>query len=205
MLYLVPFIPVLVLLTIVGALIYVYKKFRFKGVLLLVASLVLVPTALWKSYERKLILQAVPDALEVRSVSYRNEESWGVGPGGNEAGIRFYPLSEDVSREVGRGGIQYFEQLPPNKDQQSRSWRGHYAQWRETPIRGDHWKIDPGTGLLNVTDYICAYGFCIDIPSDRLKQANEIVSRPGSFYARGRIGIIVVSPEQKLVLYFYNG
>ena len=59
--------------------------------------------------------------------------------------------------------------------------------------------------LLNVTDYICAYGFCIDIPSDRLRQANEIVSKPGSFYARGRIGVIVVSPAQKLVLYFYNG
>ena len=60
-------------------------------------------------------------------------------------------------------------------------------------------------GLLNVVDYICAYGFCIDIPPDRLRQANEIVSKPGSFYARGRIGTIVVSPKQKLVLYFYNG
>ena len=56
-----------------------------------------------------------------------------------------------------------------------------------------------------MVNYICAYGFCIDIPPGRLRQANEIVSKPGSFYARGRVGTIVVSPKQRLVLYFYNG
>ena len=205
MAYLVLLVPVVILFAVVVALIYAYKMLRFKRFLLMVASLVLVPTAAWKLYERKVILQAVPDALEVQTVLYRNEEAWGFGPGGNEAGIRFYPLSEQVSRQVSERGIKYFEQLPPNKDQQSRSWRGRYEQWSETPIGGDHWKIDPATGLLNVTDYVCAYGFCIDIPSDRLTQANEIISKPGSFYARGRVGVIVVSPQQKLVLYFYNG
>ena len=205
MVNLVLLIPVLVLSIVIGALIYAYRKLAFKHFLVLVASLLLIPVVIWKLHEREFILQAVPDALEVRTVSYRNEESWGFGPGGNEAGIRFYPLSEDISRKVGENGLRYFTQLPPNQDQQSRSWRGYYEQWSETPIRGDHWKINPDTGLLNVTDYICAYGFCIDIPSERMKQANEIVSKPGSFYARGRIGIIVVSPEQRLVLYFYNG
>jgi hypothetical protein len=110
-----------------------------------------------------------------------------------------------VARAVENGGARYLEQLPPNTDQQSRDWRGLYGEWRETPVQGDHWKVDPATGLLNVTDYICAYGFCIDIPSDHLKQANEVVSKPGSFYARGRIGMIVVSPARRWVLYFYNG
>jgi hypothetical protein len=203
--YLILLIPVLILLAMIRALIYAYKKLRLKWFLLLVVSLLLVPTAMWKFYERKFSLEVIPDALEVRTVSYRNEESWGFGPGGNEAGILFYPLSEDVSRKVGKAGIEYLEQLPPNEDQQSRDLRGIYDHWSETPIRGDVWKIDPGTGLLNVTDYICNYGYCLDIPSDLLRQANEIVSKPGSFYARGRVGIIVVSPEQKLVLYFYDG
>ena len=205
MVNLVLFIPILGLLIVIGALVYAYKKLEFRHFLVLVASLMLVPAVMWKLHEQKFILQAVPDALEVQAVSYRNEESWGFGPGGNEAGIRFYPLSEEISHRVGEGGIRYLEQLPPNKDQQSRRWRGYYAQWSETPIRGDHWKINPGTGLLNVMDYICVYGFCIDIPPERMKQANEIICKPGSFYAQGRIGIIVVSPEQKLVLYFYNG
>jgi hypothetical protein len=31
------------------------------------------------------------------------------------------------------------------------------------------------------------------------------VNSAGSYYARGRIGIIVVSPKKKKILYFYNG
>ncbi len=115
------------------------------------------------------------------------------------------PQSFDQRYRVQSSGVNYLHHLPPNKDQASRDWRGSYTQWSETPVRGKHWKIDENTDLVNVIDYMCAYGFCIDIPPDRLRQANEIVSRPGSFYARSRIGTIVVSPKQKLVLYFYKG
>lgn len=205
MIYLILLIPVVVLLAITSALAFAYKKLRPRHFLLLLGALILIPVATWNHYEQEFALQAVPHALQVRSIIYANEESWGFGPGGNEAGIRFYPLSDEVSSKVGRGGINYLQQLPPNKDQASRSQRGSYTQWSETPIRGDHWKLDANTGLLNVIDYICAYGFCIDIPPDRLRQANKIVNKPGSFYAIGRIGIIVVSPKERLVLYFYNG
>lgn len=205
MVYLFLLIPIFALLVIVGALIYAYRKLRLRWFLVLVAALFLAPVVIWKSYERQLILEAVPQALGVRTVSYRLEESWGFGPGGNEAGIRFYPLSEDIARAVGKGGVKYLDQLPPNSDQESRDWRGQYGRWNETPIRGDHWQINTNTGLLNVIDYICTYGFCIDIPQERLKQANEIVSKPGNFYAYSRNGIIVVSPDQRLILYFYNG
>jgi len=205
MTYLIFLFPILILLAIASAIVFAWKKLGPRRFLLLMASLMLVMVTTWKHYEQEFALQAVPDALQVRSITYANDESWGFGPGGNEAGIRFYPLSDEVSSRIRRGGISYLQQLPPNKNQSSRDWRGRYEQWSETPIQGDHWKINENTGLLSVIDYICAYGFCIDIPPERLRQANEIVSKPGSFYARGRIGIIVVSPKQKLVLYFYNG
>jgi hypothetical protein len=198
-------LPLLVLLALPAALVWAYKKLGLQRFVLLNGAIALAAVGLWKYHEGQFILEVVPDALEVRTVSYRLEESWGFGPGGNEAGIRFYPLPDHVARAVENGGARYLEQLPPNTDQQSRDWRGLYGEWRETPVQGDHWKVDPATGLLNVTDYICAYGFCIDIPSDHLKQANEVVSKPGSFYARGRIGMIVVSPARRWVLYFYNG
>ncbi len=203
--YLVLLVPLLVLWAIAVATVFAYQALGPRFFLIVSASLLLASTAAWKHYERQFVLQAVPDALQVQSVTYANEESWGFGPGGNEAGIRFYPLSDAIASRIGKAGFNYLQQLPPNKDQTSRDWRGRYEQWSETPIQGDHWKTNENTGLLNVIDYICAYGFCIDIPPDRLRQANEIVNKPGSFYARGRIGIIVVSPKQKLVLYFYNG
>ena len=205
MIYLILLIPVLVLSALVGALIFAYRKLALAHFLLLVATLVLVPTGAWEYHDRAFALEFVPDALQVHRIDYRNEESWGFGPGGNEAGIRFYDLPEDVARQAAAQGLAYFEKLPANQDQARRDWRGQYEQWRETPIRGDDWKVDPVTGVSNVMDFICVYGFCIDVPADRLARANDMVNKPGSFYARGRIGIIVVSPKQKTVLYFYNG
>lgn len=198
-------IPIFALLAIFGALGYAYKRLRLNHFLVLLAALILTPIVTWKFYERQFMLEAVPQALGVRTVSYQLEESWGFGPGGNEAGIRFYPLPEDIATAIEKEGVKYLDRLPQNTDQERRRWRGRYEQWNETPIKGEHWQINAATGLLNVTDYICAYGFCIDIPPERLRQANEIVSKPGSYYANGRIGIIVVSPKQRLVLYFYNG
>lgn len=60
-------------------------------------------------------------------------------------------------------------------------------------------------GRLAGMDYICAYGFCIDVAPEVVNEANEIVNSAGSYYAQGRIGIIVASPKKKKVLYFHNG
>ena len=45
----------------------------------------------------------------------------------------------------------------------------------------------------------------MDIDPDIVSMANSIVNSAGSYYAYGRIGLIVVSPEHKLVVYMYNG
>lgn len=158
------------------------------------------------NYEKSFMLSFVPDALHAQSVSYSKEESWGFGPGGNEAGIRTYPLSDSVARDIAKRGMDFFRNMPPNKDQQERRWRGDYGNWADTPVAsGEHWQPRQGSGRLHIYDYICRYGFCIDIDPDIVSMANSIVNSAGSYYAYGRIGLIVVSPEHKLVVYMYNG
>lgn len=61
------------------------------------------------------------------------------------------------------------------------------------------------TKTFNIYDYICAYGFCIDIKPEIVEEANWIINSPGSYYAYGRIGVIIVSSERKMILYLYNG
>ena len=164
------------------------------------------PYLAYKLYERNFQLDVIPDALGVISVSYSKEESWGFGPGGNEAGIRVYPLPENVSLTINARGIEFFKDMPKNKAQQQMEWRGVYSNWKETPIKPDRkWGENKTSGSLNVYDYVCAYGFCIDIKSAIVKDANSAINNPGSYYAYGRIGLIVVSPKKNLVMYFYNG
>lgn len=204
------FIMLLILLAVLAAFFYtgflVYKRLSLLYFLLLLFALVATPYLVFKSYEKEFLFSIVPDALKVKSISYREEESWGFGPGGNEAGIRIYPLSEQIASEISQRGIEFFNNLPPNQDQQSRDWRGRYENWSETPIRAnERWKWNLNTAQLDIYDYIGAYGFSIDIKPEVVKQANEIVNSAGSYYAYGRIGLIVVCPSKKLVLYLYNG
>jgi hypothetical protein len=200
------FLLVLLLLAaaFVGGLVLAYRKLPKCIFIALVLTFVAVPVARFKIYERRFMLSTVPDALDVSAIAYSKEESWGFGPGGNEAGIRVYPLPEHVSKEIEARGIDFFNTMPPNTDQNEREWRGSYTKWEETPIKTEgYW--DSGKKRLDIYDYICAYGFCIDIEPEIVSQANEIVNAPGSYYAYGRIGVIVVNPGHNLVLYFYKG
>jgi hypothetical protein len=206
MLYFLLAIVVLIPIAMVGGLIYAYKKLPRNLFVLLVALAMGAPYVAFKLHEQKFMLEAIPDALSVSSIAYREEESWGFGPGGNEAGIRLYPLPENISRTIKELGIEFFQSMPQNKNQQSRNWRGIYSNWAETPVKpSQRWSESKTTGRLDIYDYICAYGFCINIKPSVVEEANSIVNSTGSFYAYGRIGLIIVSPEKNLVMYFYNG
>ncbi|MDR2081113.1 MAG: hypothetical protein LBP54_04420 [Campylobacteraceae bacterium] len=189
-------IPAIPAAVVIG-MFYAYKKLPLHYFLLLLVALVAVPCAVFKSYERNFMLSVIPDALHVNSVSYSKEESWGFGPGGNEAGIRVYPLPQHIADKISQQGIEFFNTLPPNQNQKSRGWRGKYSKWSQTPIKAD--------GKMDIYDYICRYGFCIEIDGSVVEQATEIVNSEGNYYAYGRVGLIVVSPSKKLVLYMYNG
>ena len=206
MLYLLLAAFALIPIALIAALVYAYRRLPLGTFLMVAAAVFGLPFAAYKAYERSFMLSVVPDALEVRSISYSEEESWGFGPGGNEAGIRVYPLPERVAQQVIARGLAFFEQMPPNADQQSRRQRGMYETWMETPIHPDRrWMPNPTSTLFQLYDYVCAYGFCIDIDQGIVDEAESIVNSPGSYYAYGRSGLIVVSPQYKKVLYLYNG
>lgn len=190
---------------LVWGLIVAWRKLPIWAFLLIIGFLVAAPVAAYKNFERRFYLSHVPDALAVSTITYELQESWGFGPGGNEAGILVYPLSDQLSRQVEQGGVKFLQNMPRNQNQETRGWQGNYETWLETPAANPQWKPDAKTGRLNVMDYICVYGFCIDVAPEVVAEANEIVNSAGSYYAQGRIGIIVVSPKKKKVLYFYNG
>ncbi|MNZ97080.1 hypothetical protein D3C78_1163030 [compost metagenome] len=176
------------------------------GVASIVLALAFKALAAFTQYHLSFMLSVVPDALGVRSVSYRKEESWGLGPGGNEAGVRVYPLEEQIAGQVREGGLAFLFNMPPNKNQKNRRWRGEYSEWRETPIKlSAHWRPNIRSGKFEVYDYVCRYGFCVEIDGDIVEEIGLIVNSSGSYYAYGRVGLIIVSPEWKKVIYLYNG
>lgn len=176
------------------------------GATSIVVVLVFKALAAFAQYHLDFMLSVVPDALGVHSVSYRKEESWGFGPGGNEAGVRVYPLEEQIAVQVREGGLAFLSNMPANKNQEGRRWRGAYSEWRETPIKSsEHWRSDIMSGRFEVYDYVCRYGFCVEIENDIVEEVGLIVNSSGSYYAYGRVGLIIVSPSWRKIIYLYSG
>ena len=177
---------------------YLYKEFFLK--LLILSILIFL---YYKFTEQSFILNSVPDALNVNSISYREEESSGFGGSGSEAGIRVYPLSEKISKKIIASDITFFNNLPI-KTNPSNGERV-YLKWLKTPIKPNEYWGNKKIGELNVYDYICFYNCELEIKPSVQKQANLIVNNKGSYYSySGDSRLIVVSPNKKVVLFFYN-
>lgn len=57
----------------------------------------------------------------------------------------------------------------------------------------------------SILNYMNAYGFGIRISPEIKKLTDDAITKSGNYYAYGRIGIIIVIPAEKRVVYAYNG
>ena len=175
---------------------------------LVIALLVVVPWIGWKLFLRQHHLSFLPGAMGVSKILYVAEESWGFGPGGNETGIIVYEMPDDVTAALKAGGLTYLSGLPR---QPTSNWQGVYANWRETPIvPDDQWLKSHNEGSWQWTspgigDFMFRYGFAHRFDEGIEKMVNDAIFKPGSFYAFGRIGLIVLIPAERRIVYAYNG
>ena len=56
-----------------------------------------------------------------------------------------------------------------------------------------------------VAAYMARYGFCIPFDREVEALADEALARPGSFYAFGRIGMLLLIPAKRRIVYAYSG
>jgi len=160
--------------------------------------LVGAPIGLIGWFQRSFSLSVVPDALQVTSIAYAKEESWGFGPGGNETGVRVYPLKDAVADEILAQDMRFFLDMPANGDQHKRGSRGLYTDWSATPVRNEAIPFD-------LNEYLDEYGFAIDVDPAIVADVNRILNAPGSYYAGSRSKMLIVSPRDRKVIFLYHG
>jgi hypothetical protein len=129
-------------------------------------------------------------------------------PGDNETGLIVYELALSTAQVLEKRGIEYLRTLPPNAGD-DRDWRGRYEEWRPTPLSDPHWLKDPisdaAFSTAHVRSYLYKYGFGIDVDSDIEALIDEAIAKPGSYYAYGRLGVLIVIPSKLRVVYAYAG
>jgi hypothetical protein len=173
------------------------RKFR-TFVLGCVLPIVVIVAALYGAFkvgEYKSEMAFVPADLEVSGILYSNEQNWGSVllplPGDNETGIFMYGLPDTIANRIVREGLSFFHRSE-NVDRRVDMQRTH-SEWHETPMG------------KTISEYLNQYGFGIDVDPAVEALVDEAISKPGSFYSYGRLGVVIVIPGVKRVIFAYAG
>lgn len=172
-----------------------------------VAGLAFGVSIFLKSCESAHQLSFPPNGLGVSKVLYATEESWGFGPGGNETGVIVYELPESAAGEIEKNGIAYLEKLSQHRTSSANNdWHGVYRHWMPTPILLEGSDNNTNKTLsYDIDEYLNRYGFGININPQVRREINDAISNSGSFAAYGRIGLVIIIPKSRKVIYAYNG
>jgi hypothetical protein len=135
------------------------------------------------------ILRNLPMGIDSTGVLWSREEVHGFGPGSNETGFSVIALSETSAAQVAIEGIQRLDRLT----------EGRLAgDWMETPVPGDDlWqgREDSALGRYSaptVEAVLNRYGFGFQLPDEYRVALDRALNAPGSYYAFGPGGLVVV-------------
>jgi len=188
-----------------------------KRALVLLMIVLGIAALAWKGFLYRHHLRFVPEEMGVWRIIYVAEEAWGFGPGGNETGIIVYDMPEATYDALQAGGIKWLQNLSSNNWS---GWQGRYDEWHSTPVPETETWADPArcsTGLSDfysitqhptcpsIAAYMAKYGFWIPLDAEIELLANEAVFSSGAYFSHGRIGMLIVIPEKRRLIYAYNG
>lgn len=160
----------------------------------------------YKSWDEKRLLGLLPYGLNISKILYSNEESWGMGPGGNETGIIAYELPSEVATEIQKIGVSKFSK--------GTGGFGDFDSWKQTPILlTDEWLDSRVSGeseqniqTPKIGNFLERLGYSVFIDPKIESEINNAITKPGSYYAYRKSGVIVIIlPNNRKVIYAYAG
>lgn len=197
------FIAVILGLALAG-LIAIYQRHKplFMASLLVLLG---VPLAAYVIVSHASKLKDVPRGLGVSTILYDGGANWSL----DDAGVRVYALPGQAIRNVIAGGETYLSSLPPNKNPWLESWRGDYSRyggWRRTPIvPSQRWQLDAHTSSLSVSGYFRQREWVMHRRHEEVsRQIEAAINQPGSYYAFGDGGTLIIQPVAGKAFYIYT-
>jgi hypothetical protein len=127
----------------------------------------------------------------VSTILYDKQEADGFGPGANETGVIVYELPEKIATDIQKIGIDYLNKLPSTQEDRQIG----KLKWKSTPI----WDWD------GLSEYLTYYGHRVDIDSRLETEIDRAMSTPGNYFAKKRIGVLIVIPKTSRVVFAYRG
>ena len=182
----------------------VTKKQARWGSLLIILAMIAIPYLLFKFEVWRHYISQIPADLKVFSIDYMAYESWGFGgPGDNETGLILYEMPLETANAMRLAGKAFL--LDPENIALRKGRQLSFVEWRETPVK-THGRqpLLPGR-QFTIAGYLNRYGFGIEIDPAVEETIDRIASSPDSYYSFGRVGLVIVAPAERKVIFTYAG
>ena len=164
-----------------------------KGYRAVAVGILCIPLALffgWKFFESWWFLRIVPANI---GVSYPITIS-GITGFREGCGIAVFRIDSSTARKISADGISFFTRSMHSS--KSADPYHTFSPWQRTPdarFAGDDQTIlSPGV-------------VCAEIDLELQQQLEAASRRPGSYYSYGQEKVLLVMPQQRLVVLSYNG
>ena len=156
----------------------------------------------YNDFEKQRRLRLVPKELQISTIIFANEESWGFGPGAAETGLIVYELPDNIATAIQKKGMSYFTKIEQqaNNGYGECSWCGIYEPWSQTPIK-ERDTLQP----KKITDFLNNFDGSFSTDSEIDAELNDAISKSGSYFAHGRSSTLIIMPNIKKVAFVYAG
>ncbi|MCY4181222.1 MAG: hypothetical protein OXD48_13295 [Litoreibacter sp.] len=191
----------------------------FGIVLSVVLVLPVIGFVAFKATEIRYLKGFVPPAYGHVDLEDKTTLVAGFGPGGHDAVLAFFHLSEEVASLMAAEGVVWLHDAETSVELR-RSTQAD--EWITTPLTGEvySWAYAANCSseigdwwLVSHTDHTCpgisaflrGYGFLDELSVSKTELVDEILQSEGSFISRRRVGYLIVAPERSLVIFAHAG
>lgn len=162
-------------------------------------------------YQYQSRLNHIPSRMGVWHILYSEEQIWGMGPGGNETGIIVYGMPKATYNALMAGGMEWLEVISKDNSR-GRRRQGVFRKWHRTPSPvATKCSLDPPNradepeSCSIVGQLLDRYGSIISVDDWVLELANEAMLTEGAYYSHGMLGMLIVIPDKRRLIYAYSG
>lgn len=143
----------------------------------------------------------------------------GFGPGGHDAVLAFFRLSDDVASVISHKGQTWLQEaentIELRRSKQSGEWistplTGSQFAWADElncEAEGSDWWTASHTGHLcpGIAAYLRGYGFLDKLDISKTAAVDAILRSKGAYISKRQLGYLIVAPEQRLVVFAHAG
>ena len=139
----------------------------------------------------------------------------GIGPGGHDAVLAFFELPDEIAHAMLEGGKYWLQDAESSVENRRARQHGEWLTtpldatsfaWTDTENCQSEWNPPhAGHSCPGIAAYLEGYGFLRKLSLSKTEVVDEILFDEGSYISKRRVGYLIVSPENGLVVFAHAG